>query len=130
MTKSVYFIDDDILFLKLVKFHCKETKPCISGTFFYDYAQDALDVIIQKIDTRIVDESFELFVDINMPGMNGFEFIDLLVENKPDALDLVNIYLLSSSNDPDDIQKAKERLIVKKFLEKPFKKTYLDELCS
>lgn len=130
MTKDVYFIDDDSIFLKLAKFLCKNSIPCANGVFYYDSGQDALDVMIRKIDTRTIDEYFEIFLDINMPGMTGFEFIDSLIQRRPEILDFINIYLLSSSFDPGDLQKANEKSIIKKFLQKPLKKEYLDALCA
>ena len=130
MPKYVYFIDDDNIFLKLAKLLCKDAIPCASGVFYYDSAQDALDVITQKIDSRTVDEYVEIFLDINMPGMTGFEFIDSLIQRRPEILDFVNIYLLSSSLDPGDMQKANEKFIIKKFLQKPLKKEYLHVICA
>jgi len=129
MTKDVFFIDDDSIFLKLAKFKCKDAIPCANGVFYYDNSQDALEVMIQRIDTRTSDEYFEIFLDINMPGLTGFEFIDSLSQHRPDIIDFVNIYLLSSSLDPGDVQKAKERSIIKKFLQKPIKKEYLQSIC-
>jgi CheY-like chemotaxis protein len=129
MTKDVFFIDDDSIFLKLAKFQCKDAIPCANSIFYYDSSQDALEVMIQRIDTRTSDEYFEIFLDINMPGLTGFEFIDSLSQHRPDIIDFVNIYLLSSSLDPGDVQKAKERSIIKKILQKPIKKEYLQSIC-
>jgi CheY-like chemotaxis protein len=85
--------------------------------------------MIQRTDTRTSDEYFEIFLDINMPGLTGFEFIDSLSQHRPDIIDFVNIYLISSSLDPGDAEKAKERSIIKKFLQKPIKKEYLQSIC-
>lgn len=129
MPKEVYFIDDDSIFLKLVKFKCKDALPCASGVFYYEIAQDALDAIIEKITNRTKVEYLEVFLDINMPGMTGFEFIDNLLQSRPEILGFVNIYLLSSSLDPSDVQKASEKSIIKNFLQKPLKKEYLEMIC-
>ena len=129
MPRVVYFIDDDILFLKLAKYQCKNYLACTSGIFYLHIAQDALETIIQKIDARTTDEYLEIFLDINMPGMTGFEFVDKLEQLRPGKLDFVNIYLLSSSIDPFDLSKAEQKPIIKKFLQKPLKSEYLQAVC-
>src|SRR5690606_421630 len=59
-----------------------------------------------------------ILLDLNMPLMNGFEFIkayrELDIEGKDDIL----IILVTSSNDPSDIQQAKD-LGIKYYLTKP-----------
>lgn len=59
-----------------------------------------------------------IFLDINMPVMNGFEFLNefknLNLKNK----DEVKIIVLTTSSNPGDLQKLKEHSI-KGFLNKP-----------
>ncbi len=59
-----------------------------------------------------------ILLDLNMPLMNGFEFIkayqELDIEGKEDIL----IILVTSSDNPSDIEKAKE-LGIKYYLTKP-----------
>ncbi|MEM1408200.1 MAG: response regulator [Bacteroidota bacterium] len=61
-----------------------------------------------------------ILVDINMPIMNGFKFLEryeaLYLQNFPQAL----VYLISSSSDPADIAKAKRFHSVTDFFIKPF----------
>lgn len=73
---------------------------------------------IQKIcrDTGNCPEL--IFLDINMPVMNGFEFLNefknLSLRNKKE----VKIIVLTTSTNPGDMQKLKEHSI-KGFLNKP-----------
>lgn len=59
-----------------------------------------------------------ILLDLNMPLMNGFEFIkayrELDIEGKEDIL----IILVTSSDNPSDIEKARE-LGIKYYLTKP-----------
>ena len=71
--------------------------------------------------TKIKDESSErtllIFLDINMPVLNGWEFLEKYIENFPDRHD--KIVILSSSIDFQDRQKASGFEIVSGFIEKP-----------
>lgn len=59
-----------------------------------------------------------IFLDINMPVMDGFSFLEdyslLKIENR----EKVEICVLTSSSHPDDIQKMKE-LGIKHYINKP-----------
>ncbi len=81
-----------------------------------EYALEYLENLIKKKQ----ELPTHIFVDINMPEMDGFEFIEeyskLIVGVKSDA----KVFILSSSINPKDKLKAKEMSIIQEFLEKPF----------
>lgn len=58
-----------------------------------------------------------VFLDINMPVMNGWEFLDNI--NGNDQLKALNIVILTSSVDVADIQRAGRYQQVVKYIEKP-----------
>jgi CheY-like chemotaxis protein len=69
-----------------------------------------------------------IFLDINMPGMNGWEFL-----NEYKKLDLyfqgkIIVVMLTSSDNPEDIIKAKEHGVAFEFKTKPLTKEMLDEI--
>ena len=76
-------------------------------------AQEAL----EKIKSVDPSETLLIFLDINMPVLNGWEFLDAYRSNFPERKD--TIVILSSSIDFQDRQKAMEYPIVSGFLEKP-----------
>ena len=69
-----------------------------------------------------------IFLDIRMPLMNGFEFLD-----EYDKIDIdktnIKIFLLSSSFDPTDIQRALDNKYITQFIHKPLTQKALEELC-
>jgi CheY-like chemotaxis protein len=68
-----------------------------------------------------------IFLDIRMPLMNGFEFLD-----EYDKIDIdksgIKIFLLSSSFDPTDIKKALDNKHITQFIHKPLTYKVLEEL--
>lgn len=72
---------------------------------------------IERIAEMPLDKTLLIFLDINMPVMNGWEFLKIYQDRFEERDDI--IIILSSSIDFQDRQKAKEYSIVSDFLEKP-----------
>lgn len=72
---------------------------------------------LEKINEMNPDESLIIFLDINMPVLNGWEFLNKYLETFSHRND--KIIILSSSIDFLDRQKANGYSIVSGFLEKP-----------
>lgn len=68
-----------------------------------------------------------LFLDINMPGMTGFEFLDEFKKFDEKVQDQFTIYILTSSIQDFDTQ-AKKYSFVAGFLSKPLKISYLEKI--
>ncbi len=64
-------------------------------------------------------EKTVLLLDINMPNITGWEFLDIFETMDDRTKSQYDIYILSSSIDPRDIKKAKENPLVIDFIEKP-----------
>jgi len=60
-----------------------------------------------------------IFLDINMPLMNGFEFVEAFKTLKENLKSKCAIYILSSSFNPLEIKRANEDPYIKAFIEKP-----------
>ncbi|AIZ41352.1 response regulator [Cellulophaga baltica] len=83
----------------------------------------ALDYILEKKDEDIL---FLIFLDINMPVMNGWELLDAL--HKMSITAIYKVVILTSSIDSSDRGKADDYPQVFKFVEKPLSVTCIDAI--
>lgn len=114
---TIVLIDDDPISTfvteRLISKNVKE--PC--QFYKYQSAKRALEEI-QEIKPHY------LFLDLNMPEMTGWDFLDKFNPNHEEA----QIYILSSSVDERDISKASQYSIVKDYLSKPLIKKYIKNI--
>jgi len=93
----------------------------------FENALDALEYFENKKEN--LDPSSEIiFVDINMPFMTGWEMMDKLEEFCPDFLNLLNIYIISSSTSKSDREQIQDYPFIDGYILKPIDKLKLYEL--
>lgn len=71
-----------------------------------------------------------IFLDINMPGMNGWEFLDAFkaIDSKFKTETL--LLMLSTSSHPDDLKKAEAESVVTDYIYKPLTKEVMIEVAE
>ena len=82
----------------------------------FNSAQDALEYLTgvgENLPKTVI------LLDLQMPGMNGFEFIDQFDLLPEQTKDKIRIYMLSSTIDTRDIDKAKASTSIIDLLSKP-----------
>lgn len=77
--------------------------------------EDALNYLRNEQDRN---STTLILLDINMPVMNGFEFLDALKKHPEIDEGALQICMLTSSTNPEDIRRAKEYNI-QGYLDKP-----------
>ncbi len=69
-----------------------------------------------------------IFLDINMPVMDGFQYLEEFDKYSQMVKDKCRIIMLSSSISPKDIDRAASNIHVKKYLNKPLNIRYLNAI--
>jgi CheY-like chemotaxis protein len=94
---------------------------CLNGKFAIDQLVDIQRNDISKLPDYIL-------LDINMPIMNGWEFLDEYKRLNIDPLGKTKIFIISSSVFSNDINKARSYPLVKDFISKPLNVDKIVEL--
>lgn len=124
---SILLVDDDeinnFISIKLIKKALLNTEitACLNGKF----AIDQLLEISRKDPSKLPDY---ILLDINMPIMNGWEFLDEYEKLDIDPAGKSKIYIISSSVFSNDISKAKSYPLVKDFISKPLNVEKISEV--
>ncbi len=124
---SVLLVDDDeinnFISIKLIKKALLNTEimACLNGKF----AIEQLSEIQRKDPEKLPDY---ILLDINMPIMNGWEFLDEYKRLNIDPLGKSKIFIISSSVFSNDINKARSYPLVKDFISKPLNVEKIKEL--
>ncbi|MBQ4850530.1 response regulator [Pseudoalteromonas sp. MMG013] len=102
--------------------------------FFATDGEDALN-FLSDIDQKRALYGADKFpptlilLDINMPIMNGFEFLDEYQSlNKQAAYNSIIVMMLTSSENPCDLTKASDYDCVKDFIVKPLSKEKISHI--
>lgn len=119
-------IDDDPVFVFGAKKIMEHGNICKSFMVFPNGAK-AIDALKPMIIANQKLPDF-ILLDLNMPVMDGWEFLDELV--KIPCKKEITIYIVTSSIDPADMDKAKTYTSVTNYLIKPITTDKLQQVLS
>lgn len=120
-------VDDDAINNMMCKFSIKRhfQQPHIS-TFLLPEA--ALDMIADTYTHSVECIPTMLFLDIDMPSLTAWDFLERFAHFNTSVHEQILIYILSSSIDPCDREKANAHPLVSGYLSKPLTTTAMDRL--
>lgn len=116
-------IDDDEIvnsINKVILQHAKFAKEIVTLTF----AGDAIKLLKKNASEGVLPDV--IFLDVNMPDMNGWDFIEEF--EKFDLYGKTKIIMLTSSINPRDEQRANATKQVTAFLSKPLSPELLENI--
>jgi len=127
MRLKVLLIDDDkinnFLNKSVIGKHCGE--ECHVSEFINP--EEAYDFIKSCTLDNNENKPDVIFLDINMPELSGFELLEKMKEENV-CLPETRIYILSSSLDPNDIERSKSFESVTDFISKPLDKLKIEQI--
>ena len=122
---SILLIDDDTATNDFHKIIIK-LADVTHNIHAVESGQEGLDYLASKGDYHAKENVHPkpdlIFLDINMPAMNGFEFIEEYKKMPEDQKGLHLIVMLTSSLNPDDKETAEKLSDIKEYLSKPLTK--------
>ena len=116
-----YIIDDDNIFVFVLKKILKRNEN-FDEVLDFKNGEEVLDLLSNK------DNTFPniILLDINMPVIDGWQLLEE-IEKLPNK-EKLNVFIMSSSIDVNDIAKSKSFSTVKDFLSKPINNDKLNKL--
>ena len=124
---SVLLIDDD----EPTNFYTQlivEESGCADHIKVAQGGREALEYLSNSSQANDYPCPDLIFLDINMPAMDGWEFLDHYKKMNKDRHGKVIVVMLTTSLNPDDKQKASEMPEISGFESKPLTEEKLDRI--
>jgi CheY-like chemotaxis protein len=112
---EIMIVDDDDI-SNFITQKCLEKSGMVEKISIYMESPAAINELIQKKKNNIQLPEY-ILLDINMPYIDGFDFLDLCQSS--DILDAIRVIMYTSSLRLEDRKKALTYSSVKGYLEKP-----------
>lgn len=118
--ESLLLVDDDEIYKFLTKKVIEETSM-VSEIKFFSNGLEAIN-FLQEQQNNSKSLPDIILLDLSMPVLDGWGFLDEFIKLKPKISKKITIYIVSSSINPQEINRAKTISIVSDFIIKPITK--------
>ncbi len=123
-------IDDDNIYVNLIK-KIIETKKLSKNLLIFNDGKQSIDYFEALLQNLSEDKIPEIiFLDLNMPIMDGWEFLERFTKIKNKFNKVITLYIVSSSINPIDIDRAKNLSDSYDYIIKPIKISNLKKIFS
>lgn len=125
---NVCIVDDDDIY----QFTMAATLKAFNSVKNIIAFKDGLEAIDYMLDNLSNEKELPdvIFLDINMPVMDGFQFMEEYVKIHPKVGKKITIYMVSSSVDDVDIERAKKISQISDYIIKPIRDTQLKTILA
>ncbi|GMV78049.1 MAG: response regulator [Chitinophagaceae bacterium] len=132
MIKSLFIVDDDPITVKICELVIKNTKFADKITGFNN-GQECMQFFINCFDKKDIENNKAnipnlILLDLNMPVMDGWEFLEHFVRKYNNRIPDTKIAILTSSINPNDFMKAQQYDVIIDFLHKPLLTDLVEDL--
>ena len=122
----IALVDDDKVF-QLTTLRTIQSAKITDRILQFENGEEALSFLRQHA-TETDNLPDYIFLDINMPFVDGWMFLDDFAELKYVLKKEISIYMVSSSIDPRDVNRAKGNANVREYIIKPVSREKLIEV--
>jgi CheY-like chemotaxis protein len=126
--KTLILVDDDEIIVYLTKRIITETNLVGLNNIFRN-GKDAIDYLRENADNIDLIPDI-ILLDLSMPVMDGWKFLDEFVKLEPEIDKPITIYIITSSISAEDINRAKKISVVSDYLIKPITRENFIEIIT
>ena|ERR1035437_4802680 len=122
----VTIIDDDEI-VSFIERKIIEQTNLVNQIKVFSHGQEAIDFLkANSINADLLPEI--ILLDLNMPFMDGFQFLEEFIKLEPRLERKITIYVVSSSVSPNDMNRIKSISEVTDYIIKPITKVLFEKI--
>jgi len=128
MVKTTFIIDDDEIYVYAIR-RLISLRNFSENVFVFENGKLAIDYLTNTPPSEIAYPDV-ILLDVKMPIMDGWGFLEAFCELSLVKTHKLDVFMVSSSIDPRDLDKASSFPIIKKYLFKPINLSDLKSIFS